>query len=148
MPFRSRCCFLSYWVSAPPLSWSSSAVGRWRASVQSKLGTKLTNTTIAGRQTGTRAATHAKSGQPPARRLIGIGRHVLFVLICIVILFPIAYMLLASFKSVKDFFAHPYGLPSVWQWQNYTNAWEQANVAITLTNSVIVTTVSVLISTT
>jgi raffinose/stachyose/melibiose transport system permease protein len=108
----------------------------------------LANTTVAGSKSGVRARGRVRSGPPLGRRLTRAGRHVLLTVVCIVILFPIVYMFLASFKSVEDFFAKPYGLPTTWEWQNYVRAWDEANVAVTLTNSVIVTTLSVLFSTT
>ena len=82
-----------------------------------------------------------------ALHLDQIGRHVLLTVVCLLVLVPIAYLILASFKSVQDFFDRPYGLPSKWAWQNYVRAWHEANVAVTLTNSVLVTAASVLIST-
>jgi raffinose/stachyose/melibiose transport system permease protein len=108
----------------------------------------LTNSTIARSQPGASTRSRPRNWYALTRRLVTVGRHVLLTVVCVVILFPIAYMFLASFKSVADFFARPYGLPSVWEWQNYVRAWDEANVAVTLTNSVIVTTLSVLFSTT
>ncbi len=96
--------------------------------------------------------------QPPPRaakinwprltqRLVRIVRHLILISACLLVLVPILYLLLASFKSVADFFARPYGLPSVWQWENYVQAWDEARIAVTLTNSVIVTSLSVLFTT-
>ena len=88
-----------------------------------------------------------KNWQRVYRRLTQVGRHVVLAGVSLLVLVPIIYMILASFKSVSDFFDRPYGLPSTWEWQNYTRAWDEANVAVTLTNSVIVTSLSVLFST-
>ena len=81
------------------------------------------------------------------QRLVRIVRHLILISACLLVLVPILYLLLASFKSVADFFARPYGLPSVWQWENYVQAWDEARIAVTLTNSVIVTSLSVLFTT-
>jgi raffinose/stachyose/melibiose transport system permease protein len=89
-------------------------------------------------------AVQARTGRPLAFYLERIGRHVILVVACLLVFVPIIYLLLASFKSVQDFFARPYGLPTTWEWQNYTRAWDEANVSVTLTNSVIVTTGAVL----
>ena len=62
-------------------------------------------------------------------------------------LVPIVYMVLASFKTVPDFFGNPYGLPSVWAFDNYTRAWRDAHVSITLPNTIFVTACSALGST-
>jgi len=80
-------------------------------------------------------------------RFSQIGRHVLLTVTCLLVLVPIAYLLLASFKSVQDFFDRPYGLPTKWEWQNYVRAWHEANVSVTLTNSIIVTSAAVALST-
>jgi len=65
----------------------------------------------------------------------------------LIVLVPIVYMVLASFKTVPDFFGNPYGLPSVWAFDNYTRAWRDAHVSITLPNTIFVTACSALGST-
>jgi raffinose/stachyose/melibiose transport system permease protein len=77
-------------------------------------------------------------------RAAAAGRHLLLASASVFVLIPIVYMVLASFKSVPDFFSNPYGLPSKWMWENYTRAWNEAKIAITLPNSIIVTATSVL----
>jgi raffinose/stachyose/melibiose transport system permease protein len=74
-------------------------------------------------------------------------RHLILVVACLAMLGPIAYMVLASFKTIPDFFDRPYGLPAQWEWANYVRAWQEANIARTFTNSVLVTVLSVLFST-
>ncbi len=77
------------------------------------------------------------------RRIASFARHLLLIATSIVILLPIGYMILASFKSVPDFFGNPYGLPTDWAFDNYTRAWTDAHVSITLPNTIIVTFCSV-----
>jgi len=79
--------------------------------------------------------------------LAAIARHVLLAGASFLVLIPIVAMVIASFKSVPDFFAHPYGLPSHWMWQNSARAWSESKIAITLPNTIIVTSISVLGST-
>ena len=81
------------------------------------------------------------------QRAASFARHLLLIATSIVILLPIGYMLLASFKSVPDFFGNPYGLPTDWAFDNYTRAWTDAHVSITLPNTIFVTLCSVLGST-
>lgn len=88
-----------------------------------------------------------RNWRPLQHGLAQAGRQVVLAGAALLVLVPIIYLLLASFKSVADFFAKPYGLPTSWEWQNYTRAWDEANVAVTLTNSIIVTTSAVLFST-
>ena len=80
------------------------------------------------------------------RCIDAVGRHVLLTGTSLLVLIPVAYMVLASFKSVPDFFGNPYGLPSKWMWENYTRAWNEAKIGTTLPNSIIVTASSVLAS--
>ncbi|WP_372574287.1 carbohydrate ABC transporter permease [Ruegeria jejuensis] len=64
-----------------------------------------------------------------------------------IVLVPLFFMILASFKTVPEFFMNPYGVPKSWAFTNYTKAWTDANLSITLPNTIIVTTVSVVLST-
>lgn len=91
------------------------------------------------------AGSNKRQGRRP--RLSQVSRHVVLAVTCLLVLVPIVYLLLASFKSVQDFFERPYGLPSKWEWQNYVRAWHEANVSVTLTNSILVTSAAVILST-
>jgi ABC-type glycerol-3-phosphate transport system permease component len=82
-----------------------------------------------------------------ARQVTSFARHLLLIGASIVILVPIGYMVLASFKSVADFFGNPYSLPTEWAFDNYTRAWTEAHVSITLPNTIFVTFCSVVGST-
>ena len=77
----------------------------------------------------------------------GIAIHSFLLITSMIVLLPIAYMFIASFKSVSDFFTNPYGLPSSWEWTNYVRAYDEANISVTFPNSVIVTFLSVSFST-
>lgn len=83
----------------------------------------------------------------PGQLALVLVRHAILILACLLVSCPILYMVLASFKTIPDFFARPYGLPSVWAFENYLRAWQEANVARTFTNSLIVTGASVVLST-
>ena len=79
--------------------------------------------------------------------VVGILRHTLLIVVSLLVLVPIVYMGFASFKSVADFFGNPYGLPSEWRWDNYTRAWDEAHISITLPNTIFVTAFAVFGST-
>lgn len=78
---------------------------------------------------------------------VRVARHGLLSAASLVVLIPIAYVVIASLKSVPEIFGNPYGLPQEWAWSNYTEAWQQARLGLALTNSVIVTVVAVSVST-
>ncbi len=92
-------------------------------------------------------ARHRANTSRRRKRLIATGRSVFLALVSLVVIIPIAVMVLASFKTVPDFFGNPYGLPSTWAWDNYSRAWRDAHISITLPNTIFVTTLSVLGST-
>jgi len=77
-------------------------------------------------------------------RMVSFARHVFLSLVSFFVLLPIGYMVLASFKTVPDFFGNPYGLPSSWAVDNYSRAWQEAHVSVTLPNTIFVTACSVL----
>ena len=88
-----------------------------------------------------------RKSQRTAKLVTGLLRHLLLIVLSLLVVVPIVYMFFASFKSVADFFGNPYGLPTEWKLDNYTRAWEEAHVSITLPNTVFVTACSVIGST-
>jgi raffinose/stachyose/melibiose transport system permease protein len=76
-------------------------------------------------------------------KLIGWG---FVVLLALLVIYPLIWMVVSGFKSNQEIFASPWGLPSQWRWGNYQEAWNLGIVRY-LTNSVIVTTVSVVTTT-
>ncbi len=58
-------------------------------------------------------------------------------------LFPIAIMVLSSFKSTTEIFLKPFNLPTTWRISNYVHAWQEANFAAYFRNSVVVTALSI-----
>lgn len=98
------------------------------------------------------SVTHASSRRRGAnsrgrKKLASAARSVFLALVSLIVIVPIAVMILASFKTVPDFFGNPYGLPSTWAWDNYARAWQDAHISITLPNTILVTGCSVLGST-
>jgi raffinose/stachyose/melibiose transport system permease protein len=82
------------------------------------------------------------------RRVVpALARHLVLSLVSLTVLVPIGYVIIASLKTVPDFFGNPYGLPTEWAWDNYARAWDEARLSITLRNSVIVTVTAVAAST-
>lgn len=71
----------------------------------------------------------------------GIGR-ILLAFYALVTLYPLIWLFISSFKTNQEFFGKPFGLPSVWQIENYTKAWKIAGIGTAFTNSIIVTFIS------
>jgi raffinose/stachyose/melibiose transport system permease protein len=75
------------------------------------------------------------------------GAHSILILACVLVIAPIYFLVLGSFKSVEEFFSAPFGLPQHVSLDNYRRAWTEASISTTVRNSAIVTVSAVLIST-
>jgi raffinose/stachyose/melibiose transport system permease protein len=74
--------------------------------------------------------------------------HVVLILYSIFAMGPIVVTVLASLKSEPSFFSAPASIPTHLLFSNYTQAWDQGGLLVAFRNSLIVTIVSVLVSTT
>lgn len=50
--------------------------------------------------------------------------------------FVLLWILLSSFKTTRELIFDPWGLPAEFQWQNYVEAWNSANLGAGIMNSV------------
>lgn len=57
--------------------------------------------------------------------------------------YPFVWMVLSSFKSNKEYFANPWGLPLEWNFENFANAWNEG-ISGYLFNSLYITVFSVI----
>jgi raffinose/stachyose/melibiose transport system permease protein len=57
----------------------------------------------------------------------------------VVILYPMVMMGLSAFKSRREIFRNPFGLPDVWSVANFVRVWEETNFPLYFLNSAIVT---------
>lgn len=60
--------------------------------------------------------------------------------------YPTVWMVLSAFKSNREIFRDPFGLPDEWRWTNFSEAWTQAGLGGLYVNSLIVTAVAVTLS--
>ncbi|HWD41273.1 MAG TPA: carbohydrate ABC transporter permease [Fimbriimonas sp.] len=61
------------------------------------------------------------------------------------IVLPLVWVMVSSLKTGFEINSGPWGLPAQPQWINYAHAWEQANLAVTLKNSALVSLATLLI---
>jgi raffinose/stachyose/melibiose transport system permease protein len=57
----------------------------------------------------------------------------------LLVLLPLAFMVMSSFKTTREIFQRPFGPPETLSWRNYAAVWETAHFSIYFVNSVIVT---------
>ena len=86
-------------------------------------------TKIAGRTRGRSVRTEGAA--------ISTFSHVVLIFFVIVIVYPVVWMISASFKSQTEIVTNIWGLPQNPQWENYTQAWENASMGFAIFNSVV-----------
>ncbi len=73
------------------------------------------------------------------RRKYSIAATLVMVIAAALVLLPLIWVFFTSVKSLDEFYMNIWGLPKQWRWENYTYAWEHADFAKGLMNSLIVT---------
>ncbi len=80
----------------------------------------------------------AKRGIPTSKLLTRTSVWVLIGLLLVVVLYPLLWLLLSSFKTNAEFSLQPFwALPSAIHWQNYVDAWN-SGMSTYFLNSVLV----------
>jgi N-acetylglucosamine transport system permease protein len=90
-------------------------------------------------------AVSAKAARNAARRsdksqikfLSGLS-HIALAIWAIIIIGPLAWVFLSSFKSPEEIFSSPWTIPSSLRWDNWARAWNVAHIGRFMINSVIV----------
>lgn len=83
----------------------------------------------------TRPTTVKSSGSDKA---VGIASHVVLAAWSLVVILPMLWTLIGSFKTTPEIFASPFGLPAEWNFDNYVSAWVGNNFGGMFLNTVIV----------
>ncbi|GAA3926458.1 carbohydrate ABC transporter permease [Microbacterium soli] len=68
--------------------------------------------------------------------------HVVMGIWALVVILPMLWTLIGSFKTTKEIFASPFGLPANWNFDNYVSAWVDNEFGLMFLNTVIVVGVS------
>ena len=116
------------------------------------MGTRMTTTTTTktGRSgTGRDPGEAARTGRGKRRRerksevglLAGLG-NVALAIWAVIVIAPILWTFLASFKNTTEIFSSPWTLPAELRWENWSRAWTKAHVGRYFINSVIVVSFS------
>ncbi|SCL70084.1 carbohydrate ABC transporter membrane protein 2, CUT1 family [Micromonospora citrea] len=87
------------------------------------------------------AAAGRRGRRSEVRLLAGLG-HVALAVWAVIVIVPILWTFLASFKNTTEIFSSPWTLPAELRFENYARAWNKANVGRYFLNSVIVVTFS------
>ncbi|SEB41504.1 carbohydrate ABC transporter membrane protein 2, CUT1 family [Paramicrobacterium humi] len=71
-------------------------------------------------------------------KVVGTLSHTMLVIWSLIVVLPMLWTLMTSFKSTREIFASPFGLPSHWDLTNYISAWSQHEIGRMFFNTVIV----------
>ncbi|WP_163542417.1 carbohydrate ABC transporter permease [Occultella kanbiaonis] len=71
-------------------------------------------------------------------RAVAATSHTVLILWSIVVILPLLWTLLSSFKTSSEIFASPFALPAEWNFDNYYSAWTSAGIGGMFLNTVIV----------
>ena len=74
---------------------------------------------------------------------VKILMYIPHILLAICIIIPVFWVFMASVKENAEFYRSPWALPASLHWENFSNAWNKANMGSYMLNSVIVTALSI-----
>ena len=77
--------------------------------------------------------------RPPAGdKVVASVSHVVLGFWSLLVIIPLLWTLLSSFKTSSEIFASPFGLPADWNFDNYVSAWTTQGIGRYFLNTVIV----------
>jgi N-acetylglucosamine transport system permease protein len=78
-------------------------------------------------------------------RTVTVVSHIVLTLWSIIVILPLVWVFLSSWKTTGEIFSSPLALPQHWSFDNYVKAWTDSNIGRYLLNSVIVVTCSLVL---
>ena len=84
----------------------------------------------------------ATDQSPKARgdRAVTTTSHIVLTIWAVIVILPLVWVFLSSFKTTSEIFKSPLNLPSKLQFENYSSAWTDSHLGLYLFNSVVVVT--------
>ncbi|MGV8895541.1 MAG: carbohydrate ABC transporter permease [Rhodoglobus sp.] len=79
-----------------------------------------------------------KSTNTTGDKVVGGISHSVLTIWSIIVVLPLLWTILSSFKNNTEIFASPFSLPSRWSFDNYANAWTTAGIGSYFFNTIIV----------
>lgn len=71
-------------------------------------------------------------------RAVSTVSHILLIIWAAIVVLPLLWTLLTSFKTTSEIFSSPFGLPKSPQWVNFKNAWITAGIGDYFLNTILV----------
>jgi N-acetylglucosamine transport system permease protein len=99
----------------------------------------MTNTKTDSAALGTAAPLqYTKRKTSTGDKVVGSVSHGLLTIWSLLVILPLLWTIMSSFKTTKEIFASPFTLPAQWNFDNYVNAWSIAGIGSFFFNSIIV----------
>lgn len=86
----------------------------------------------------TTTASETSTVRPTGERSANVVSHAVLILWSIVVILPMLWTLLSSFKTTKEILSSPFTLPGSITFENYSSAWDTAGIGSSFVNSVVV----------
>ena len=87
----------------------------------------------------------AKPPTPPARaksggheKAVAAGSHIVLIAWSIIVITPLLWALMSSFKTTREIFASPLSLPEHWSFTNYQSAWTREGFGRFFRNTIVI----------
>ena len=74
-----------------------------------------------------------------------LGIYIVLIILAITIIVPIAWVFMASIKENAQFYGSPWTLPNGLHFENFVQAWQEADMGSYMLNSVIVTALGIIL---
>ncbi len=84
-------------------------------------------------------------GKPLKYKIQGTIKYVFLLLVSVTSLYPFVWVLITSLKDNNDIYGNSFGLPSIFRWENYSEAWKGANAGRAFFNSLFVCLITLVI---
>lgn len=82
-------------------------------------------------------------GPAPWRAVLGrVLIYAGLTVLALIFLYPLVLMVITAFKSTREIFMDPFGLPSRWSLEPFARVWARANFSAYFRNSIVVTSLS------
>jgi ABC-type glycerol-3-phosphate transport system permease component len=72
--------------------------------------------------------------------------RLIIIIYCILILYPLFFVVITSLKPTSEFYINIWGLPKTWAFENYKTAWATAKIGSYMFNSVIIVMVVLMVT--
>ena len=76
----------------------------------------------------TQVAVPVRKNIPATERVVSVSSHVVLSIWAILVIVPLLWTLMTSFKTTSEIFKSPFNLPAKAQFVNYTDAWNTAGI--------------------